>query len=372
MPNHVMNRIIFECSDERLKDILSAICYDNDSTAERTGIGTIDFNKITPMPSSLDIESGSNTERGIELYLTSVNPAVKYYGKEKMTPTDFNALTDEINKRRIIGEYNASLTLDQIEKATLYRSADELIELGKTAVGNFIEYGAITWYDWCTREDTWNTKWNSYNSAIYNGGNEICFQTAWAAPHPIIEKLSALYPDVVVRHNWANEDFYQNCGSNTYLNGEIIDFEYPETDKEHLELAASIWEYDLEWCGYVISESGDDYVNVHYGEFELISVNGIPALFTNERLNLNEIPKGLNLYHLRMADDGETYASIENQVVFNHGGCIITDEPLDFGENEYLSLNESNAINFIGEEISFYQFMKGDFENEEDVDIEPN
>ena len=77
MPNHVINRLEFDCPKERLKEILSAICYDDSSEAEQTGIGTIDFNKITPMPPSLDIESGSSTDRGINLYLTSVNPSVR-------------------------------------------------------------------------------------------------------------------------------------------------------------------------------------------------------------------------------------------------------------------------------------------------------
>ena len=54
MPNHVINRLEFDCPEERLKEILSAICYDDSSEAEQTGIGTIDFNKITPMPPSLD------------------------------------------------------------------------------------------------------------------------------------------------------------------------------------------------------------------------------------------------------------------------------------------------------------------------------
>lgn len=31
MPNHVINRLEFECSEERLKELLSAICYDNNA-----------------------------------------------------------------------------------------------------------------------------------------------------------------------------------------------------------------------------------------------------------------------------------------------------------------------------------------------------
>lgn len=245
MPNHVINKLEFDCSAERLKEILFAICYDEGSEGEQTGIGTIDFNKIIPMPPSLDIESGSNTERGINLYLTSVNPSVLYYGTEKMDPVAFTSLVERLNGARFFYRHNAALTSDEIEKATLHNSEEALLQLGKTAVENLIQYGATTWYDWRTRGDTWNTKWNSY-SPVYEGGNKICFQTAWSAPHPIVEKLSAMYPEVIIKHKWANEDLWQSCGSQTYLGGEMIDFDYPNTEKEHLETAASIWGIDLE------------------------------------------------------------------------------------------------------------------------------
>ena len=42
MPNHVINRLEFDCSKERLNEILAAICYDESSDeAEITGPGTI-------------------------------------------------------------------------------------------------------------------------------------------------------------------------------------------------------------------------------------------------------------------------------------------------------------------------------------------
>ena len=79
MPNHVINKVEFDCPQDRFHEILAAICYDeNSDVAEMTGPGTIDFNKITPMPPSLDIESGSRTIEGINLYLTSINPAVSH------------------------------------------------------------------------------------------------------------------------------------------------------------------------------------------------------------------------------------------------------------------------------------------------------
>ena len=44
MPNHVQNRITFECEPEQIVEILEQIKHD------KYGIGTIDFEKIMPMP----------------------------------------------------------------------------------------------------------------------------------------------------------------------------------------------------------------------------------------------------------------------------------------------------------------------------------
>jgi hypothetical protein len=51
MPNHVTNRLTILGSDKEVEDVLKFIQIDCSSdTLECCGIGTIDFNKITPMP----------------------------------------------------------------------------------------------------------------------------------------------------------------------------------------------------------------------------------------------------------------------------------------------------------------------------------
>ncbi|MBQ4466566.1 MAG: hypothetical protein II916_11525, partial [Oscillospiraceae bacterium] len=47
MPNHVQNRIAFDGEPEKIVEILEQIKNDN------YGIGTIDFEKIIPMPSNI-------------------------------------------------------------------------------------------------------------------------------------------------------------------------------------------------------------------------------------------------------------------------------------------------------------------------------
>ncbi len=247
MPNHVMNRLEFDCSQERLREILEAICYDGGSEeAERTGIGTIDFNKIIPMPPSLNIEAGSRTMDGVNLYLTSLNPDAPHFGTEKMAPDAFAAFVQRIGKTYGFGTRNHNLTAEEISKYTQYVSADELMKLGKTAVENQIKYGATTWYDWCIQPDHWNTKWNSYDPGEYDGGKEITFQTAWCPPHPIIQKLSEMYPEVTIRHSWANEDLFADAGELYYEGGQKVDGFVPVCEADTYAMSMRIWDWDPE------------------------------------------------------------------------------------------------------------------------------
>ena len=72
MPNHVTNRISFRGDPEAIHRMLEAVKNDEE------GYGSIDFNKILPMPKELNIESGSRTTEGIKLYDTkSLQPQRK-------------------------------------------------------------------------------------------------------------------------------------------------------------------------------------------------------------------------------------------------------------------------------------------------------
>ena len=62
MPNHIQNRVTFDCSEEKLNEILTAIC----SVDEETGQNRVDFNKIIPMPDHIYRGNLGTCER--ELY----------------------------------------------------------------------------------------------------------------------------------------------------------------------------------------------------------------------------------------------------------------------------------------------------------------
>ena len=50
---------------------------------------------------------------------------------------------------------------------------------------------------------------------------------------------------------------------------------------------------------------------------------GMPALFTNFRIDRNVVPEGLHAYDIRESDDGGRFATIEPEVMVNHAGTIL-------------------------------------------------
>ena len=202
MPNYVRNRISFEGDPNEISRMLESI------QVEKYGIGSIDFNKILPMPESLNIEAGSRTDEGLRMYQGYL------HAKEQNQPT---------------GKYLRYQT-----------EHPENWEMGKQAYQNIQKYGASTWFDWCV--ENWGTKWPALQDDISVRENELCFDTAWSFPNGIVEKLSRTYPKVVIMAEWADEDIGNNCGRAVYKNGKLIDGYFPTDQKEAVEFAASVWE----------------------------------------------------------------------------------------------------------------------------------
>lgn len=62
MANLIENRITLHGDSAQIRAMLEAI------QNEEVGVGSVDFNKIIPMPESLDIEAGTKTIRGLKAY----------------------------------------------------------------------------------------------------------------------------------------------------------------------------------------------------------------------------------------------------------------------------------------------------------------
>lgn len=171
-------------------------------------------------------------------------------------------------------------------------------------------------------------------------------------------------------HEWADEDIGQNCGRYEYSGGEQVGEYFPESDRERIEFAAGVLDEDPADWGLYLNASKNGYIYLEDEQYQLIELFGKPALFTNGRITDEDIPQGLHCYYLRESDDGGRLAAVEPKVTINHGGSVITDEPLDFGKNGYISLTEQTAPNFIGEELTIGQYMRGEFEQTEEKNQE--
>lgn len=248
MPNWVTNVLnILDCTAEQKLEIMRRIQEDD------LGLGTIDFNKIIPMPQSLDVTSGSIEDISISFFLTAKHPNVEYFGQkgEKLplhTVQEFiakyNAQSVFVTKKVILSDDELQSMIDRISQWNEYRGKtrqeieDDLVSKGDQYIKNLICHGATTWYNW--RINNWGTKWNATNENTLDNNYSIAdidrydlvFRTAWSFPRPCIEELSRMYPEQRFKISWHDEGIAYNSGHLTYKNGQIIEGYTPDDGSE--------------------------------------------------------------------------------------------------------------------------------------------
>lgn len=218
MPNHVTNIIEIKGNPSRIKAMFEAI------KSDEHGLGSIDFNKLIPMPPELNIEEGSRTKHGLKAY----KDFLEVYNFNREPNIDLGSIPEKAEQ--------AFLRVRPDVDSTAW-------SLGKQAYQNKQKYGAHSWYDWRTKN--WGTKWDAYGyeSGVHVDGHSLRFQTAWAPPQPVIAKLSEMYPDLDFTHQYASEDIGVNCGEDEYHNGSLCG-EYRPAGLEARNFANMLWERD--------------------------------------------------------------------------------------------------------------------------------
>ena len=336
MPNHVKNIITFKGDPEKIQAILEQIQHDEE------GFGSFDFNKLIPMPSELQIEAGSRTDEGLKLYRDFME--IYSLGKE---PAEVDALNVPAESEEAFLRMRTD-----IDRRTW--------ELGKQAFQNVQRFGCDTWYSWCNRH--WNTKWNAYD--CFHAENRIGFNTAWSAPHPVIEKLAERFPEAQFTHEWADEDIGNNCGRREYAGGQLVEESFPADGREAYEFSASVWDEDLLDFGLVLNSDGSDYVSVNGEDFDGIEVCGQAALFSKRPLSAQELPCGLYQYFFQQAEDGG-FVALRQEPAGKFGGCLITADPVSFGAEDRITFTDDNSPAFTGQKLTFEDLIGS--ENSEGV-----
>lgn len=205
---------------------------------------SLSFEKIIPMPKTLNLVEGSVTEKAI--YYAWLQKDSK--GKQEIRdilenyntyfyPNYWEKIKEYERKGnfREIEKYAENYELSNIEKEL---NINSLEGLGDTYINNIKHYRATTWYEWCI--ENWGTKWEPSNISFDN--NKIIFETAWSIPDPIFKELSKEFPNDTIEVRFADEDISSdNNGIITYKNG-LSDISMDLGEK----FAINIWNETIE------------------------------------------------------------------------------------------------------------------------------
>ncbi len=242
MANDVRNVLTFNASDKELNEILNAIKVDAE------GIGSIDFNKLIPMPPELNFDDELDVKRGVEVF-NFYNDWRMKIEKKLSNPDISNKEFEATEAEKKLYESKVNLLMGDYKK---------LYDIGKQYSDNIAKYGHGDWYGW-SREN-WGTKWEAYKFSHYD--NSIEFLTANETPTPIIKLLSEKYPDVEMIHQWADANWGHNLGVREYKNGDVVYQHIPDAGTvEAYDMAFKIWHTTPQDCGYALNPDGDGYIS---------------------------------------------------------------------------------------------------------------
>lgn len=226
MPNHITNILTITGSEAEVRKCLESIRGIEDEQY-------MDFNKIIPMPESLNITSGSSVESAIDIIQNNTKKfemMMEYHWVKEQGIKSIEELKESIKSRLTQKDFDEALK----------------------AIDNEIKYGCRDWYSWSNLH--WGTKWNAYDQILEND-DTIIFDTAWASPYPVMEKLAQMFPSLHFCVKYADDDLGHNCGVYEFDGGTCIGVYQPK-NKEALKFACEVKKIDFK---ELVSDSFSDW-----------------------------------------------------------------------------------------------------------------
>lgn len=282
MPNHVKNIVSLIGSIEEVDYIVNLITKTEEMEDGKERI--VDFNTLIPMPESLNVVSGSLSDECLKLYISYVFCNDNIYGTnlkkhlkvlqkyDEARPfrgvclklTELYSLSEITDKcRSLVKQYQADREKRLYDSAPQFRTTADVIAYGEQIYNNIEKYNAKDWYDWCSSDEGWSTKWNAYSNEIHYFAPkcgckrvDLVFQTAWSIPFHFYEELYKVIHDkgllLSCNIKFANEDIGSAMGEIFDIrNGKVLmnqitpefNNESDDYDEQSMEFYNSVWDY---------------------------------------------------------------------------------------------------------------------------------
>lgn len=213
MPNHVQHRVKILGAEKDVQGLKELMIHPEPLEGDAFEV-LFDFERILPMPASLDITSGSMGEAGYDAF--------------------FSEDAGRLNRLLSFSCYKHMSTREELQ-AYLKEHEPGCEELGRQYADNLEKYGCFAWHEWRVRY--WGTKWNAYSCELIehsSGLLDLRFQTAWSIPFPVFDALVERFPDLTFKIDSIDE------GWNFFCSTIISPDDYATTD---VTLTPDFWSY---------------------------------------------------------------------------------------------------------------------------------
>ncbi|TDR28934.1 hypothetical protein [Hydromonas duriensis] len=192
MPNYCQNLLSIKGAEHDINNMIQ-----NTFSIHNENCQILDFDKVVPMPKSLNIDA---------LGVTKLTRFLLY-------PQSFKGM--DLPSLMLVDQYADALELP----CPRFHSIDDFIRLlkqtpkgrrylleGHYSYRNQRQYGYTDWYEW--RIKHWGTKWGAMHFDCdwsCDNEREYSFDTAWSPPVPMIEALAEQYPQLTFKLIYVEE-----------------------------------------------------------------------------------------------------------------------------------------------------------------------
>lgn len=234
MPNYVSNHVTFIGESEHLEQLKTKLftikqqpehCHSTDT------LFMVDFNKLIPMPKSLNLPDSSILENSCNLL--TLNRQLRFIALEKeLGEQEMTHYCQQLSPFLNIDRATLNQVIDLLESnQTLQTNCGLNLKLGETALINEHLFGYRTRSEWCLMN--WGTKANAITQSIGDITNEarwsVAFDTVESVPELYFEALSAACPEIFITVRYADEGL-NFAGTLELFDGCLNDYPCPSLD----------------------------------------------------------------------------------------------------------------------------------------------